>query len=228
MNEATRYLCTGQRAILSQMVMTEPGWRHLYTNCILALNPKTGELKWHYQFTPHDVSDREATEPPLLVDATITAGSEVYCCIGSEWFFYVLGRTSGELLLAKSSCTEWIGPTGIARTTARSDRPKGCPDDARELELAAFSPGYPACSTSWRWKSARGARKVNPDQTGTKVSAALNIRTGTSLEVPQPGPAKAKTWSGVLATAGGLVFYGSRTADSRLWIERMGSCFVAI
>jgi PQQ-dependent dehydrogenase (methanol/ethanol family) len=40
----------------------------LYTDCILALNPRTGELKWHYQFTPHDVMDRDATEPNVLVD----------------------------------------------------------------------------------------------------------------------------------------------------------------
>ncbi len=37
----------------------------------------------------------------------------------------------------------------------------------------------------------------------------MNIEAGKVVwEVPQPGPAKAKSWSGVLATAGGLVFYG--------------------
>jgi hypothetical protein len=32
--------------------------------------------------------------------------------------------------------------------------------------------------------------------------------------LPQTGPAKAKTWSGVLGTAGGLVIYGNPTAVS--------------
>ncbi|MGH9433813.1 MAG: c-type cytochrome, partial [Terriglobia bacterium] len=41
---------------------------NLYTDCILALNPATGKLKWYYQFTPHDVRDWDATEPPVLVD----------------------------------------------------------------------------------------------------------------------------------------------------------------
>src|SRR5438034_258172 len=41
---------------------------NLYTNCILALNPGTGKLKWYYQFTPHDVHDWDATEPAVLVD----------------------------------------------------------------------------------------------------------------------------------------------------------------
>ena len=36
---------------------------------MLALNAKTGELKWYYQFTPHDLKDRDATEPNVLVDA---------------------------------------------------------------------------------------------------------------------------------------------------------------
>src|SRR5258708_36804740 len=48
-----------------------------------------------------------------------------------------------------------------------------------------------------------------PDQTGQRFLRAINIETGEIVwEVPQPGPAKAKTWSGVLATAGGVVFYG--------------------
>jgi glucose dehydrogenase len=48
-----------------------------------------------------------------------------------------------------------------------------------------------------------------PDQTGQRYLRAVNIETGAvTWEIAQPGPAKAKTWSGVLATAGGLVFYG--------------------
>ena len=48
-----------------------------------------------------------------------------------------------------------------------------------------------------------------PDQTGQRFLRAVNIDTGDIVwEVPQPGAARAKTWSGVLATAGGLVFYG--------------------
>jgi outer membrane protein assembly factor BamB len=49
-----------------------------------------------------------------------------------------------------------------------------------------------------------------PEQSGQRFLRALNIETGDIVwEVPQPGAAHAKTWTGVLATAGGLVFYGS-------------------
>src|SRR5881409_641528 len=42
---------------------------NLYSNSVLALDPDTGTLKWHYQFTPHDLHDWDATETPLLVDS---------------------------------------------------------------------------------------------------------------------------------------------------------------
>lgn len=47
----------------------------LYTNCILALNPETGQIKWFYQVTPHDVHDWDATAPATLVDAEIEGQS---------------------------------------------------------------------------------------------------------------------------------------------------------
>src|SRR5437879_13846863 len=42
---------------------------NLYSDCILALDAKTGKLKWYYQFTPHDLWDWDATETPMLIDA---------------------------------------------------------------------------------------------------------------------------------------------------------------
>ena len=42
---------------------------NLYSSSILALDPATGTLRWHFQFTPHDLHDWDANQPPLLVDA---------------------------------------------------------------------------------------------------------------------------------------------------------------
>jgi Glucose dehydrogenase len=42
----------------------------LYTDCLLALDPDTGKLKWYFQFTPHDLFDYDAVETPVLVDTT--------------------------------------------------------------------------------------------------------------------------------------------------------------
>ena len=42
---------------------------NLYTDSVVALDPLTGKRKWHFQFTPHDLHDWDATETPMLVDA---------------------------------------------------------------------------------------------------------------------------------------------------------------
>ena len=52
---------------------------NLFSSSVVALDPATGKLKWHYQFTPHDLHDWDATETPVLVDATFAASSE-NCC----------------------------------------------------------------------------------------------------------------------------------------------------
>ena len=44
---------------------------NLYSDSVVALDPATGRLKWHFQFTPHDVHDYDAQQPLVLVDATL-------------------------------------------------------------------------------------------------------------------------------------------------------------
>ena len=108
---------------------------NLYTNCVLALNARTGDLKWHYQFTPHDVKDRDATEPNVLVDAVYKGRpSKLLLHADRNGFFYVLDRTNGGLLLAKPFLRriDWakgIGPDGKPDVTD----PRGCPSDAAVL-----------------------------------------------------------------------------------------------
>ncbi len=46
---------------------------NLYTDCLLALDADTGKLKWHFQFTPHDVHDWDSVEIPVLADRQFRA-----------------------------------------------------------------------------------------------------------------------------------------------------------
>ena len=183
---------------------------NLYTDCVLALSPQTGELKWHYQFTPHDRKDRDATEPNVLVD-TAWHGKPAKLLLHADrnGFFYVLDRTNGKLLLAKPFLrrVDWassIAPDGRPVVVD----PMGCPSDAANWDATAFSPKtrlYYLVAL----EECTGRPTGYPEQTGQRFLRALNIETGEiAWELPQPGPARAKTWSGVLATAGGLVFYG--------------------
>ena len=41
---------------------------NLYSDSVVALDPDTGELKWHFQFTPNDDYDYDAVQIPVLVD----------------------------------------------------------------------------------------------------------------------------------------------------------------
>ena len=183
---------------------------NLYTDSILALDVKTGELKWHYQFTPHDLLDRDATEPPVLVDTTYR-GTLRHLLLHADrnGFFYVLDRTNGELLLAKPFLrrVDWAHSIGSDGRPVVID-PNGCPSDAANWSSTAFSP-LTRLYYFLALEECVGKPVGYPDQTGQRFLRALNIETGVIVwEIAQPGPARAKTWTGVLATAGGLLFYG--------------------
>jgi alcohol dehydrogenase (cytochrome c) len=69
---------------------------NLYSASVVALDAKTGELKWHYQFTPHDEWDWDATQPSALVDA-VWKGQPRKLMLHADrnGFFYVFDRTDG-------------------------------------------------------------------------------------------------------------------------------------
>jgi PQQ-dependent dehydrogenase (methanol/ethanol family) len=219
----TLYWATGNPFPNSEDI-DRPG-DNLYTNCVLALNPRTGELKWHYQFTPHDLKDRDATEPNVLVD-TAYQGKPARLLLHADrnGFFYVLDRTSGKVILAKPFLrrVDWasnIGPDG--RPVVKD--PRGCPSDAANWSSTAYSPQTRLYYVLALEECVGDKPGGYPDQTGQRFLRAINIDTGEIVwEVPQPGSARAKTWSGVLATAGGLIFYGQPNGGFAAVDQRTG------
>lgn len=74
---------------------------NLYTNCVLALDPDTGKLKWHFQFTPHDVNDYDATETPVIVNRIFNGKPrKLLIQANRNGFLYVLDRENGQFLRA--------------------------------------------------------------------------------------------------------------------------------
>jgi alcohol dehydrogenase (cytochrome c) len=70
---------------------------------VLALDPDTGKLKWHYQFTPHDLHDWDATQNPVLVDTDFLGQPrKVLAWPNRNGFFYLVDRTNGKFLSAKA------------------------------------------------------------------------------------------------------------------------------
>jgi PQQ-dependent dehydrogenase (methanol/ethanol family) len=201
---------------------------NLYTNCVLALDAKTGKLRWYYQFTPHDLHDWDATEPFVLVDATYRGRArKLLLQANRNGFLYVLDRTNGEFLLGKPFVKKMNWASGIDSDGKPKLLPanqptkagvKTCPSvrGATNWYSTSFHPGTKLFyvmaveDCSIYTQSQRGGYEGYrvPSDSGLKYLRALDIETGDVVwEIPQVGPQEAN-YSGVLSTAGGLLFYG--------------------
>jgi len=207
---------------------------NLYTACVLALNPDTGEIKWYFQFTPHDLFDYDATETPVLVD-TIENGKPQHLLLQADrnGFFYVLDRMKGKFLRAtpfveKLNWAKGVDPSGRPILSGRIPSPRGkyiCPG----IEGATnwYSPSYNPETGLFYVLALEGCdiffakpEKFTPGETfyntGTnhssgeksqKILLALSPADGKAVwRYPQVG--RARSWGGTLTTAGGLLFFG--------------------
>jgi alcohol dehydrogenase (cytochrome c) len=210
---------------------------NLYTDSILALEPSTGRLKWHFQFTPHDLWDWDAQQPPVLVDADWNGRPrKLLLQANRNGFFYVLDRVTGALLLARP----FVHKLTWARDIGADGRPvlidgkeqaptaegtKVCP--AVEGATNWFSTSFSAttglyyvqalekCTIFSRspetWRAGEsyysGATRRVPAEPGQKLLRAIDVRTG-EVRWEVPQVGRASSWGGTLATAGGLVFFG--------------------
>jgi alcohol dehydrogenase (cytochrome c) len=87
---------------------------NLYSCSVLAIDADTGQLKWHYQFTPHDVHDWDSTEVPVLGDITVAGQPrKVLMFANRNGFYYTLDRTNGKLIVSKPFVqTTWAKEVG--------------------------------------------------------------------------------------------------------------------
>jgi alcohol dehydrogenase (cytochrome c) len=214
---------------------------NLYTDSVVALEAKTGKLKWHFQFTPHDVHDWDAQEPPVLVDTQWQGRPrKLLLQANRNGFFYVLDRSTGELLLAKPFLKKLNWAQGIDK----SGRPilNKLAEDAsgNTYVCPGFQGGTNWFSTSFNpatglyyfnalercnvftkrkmeWEAGKGymggAARPAPGETFEKYLRALNIQTGEIVwEIPQVS-GQTTASAGVLSTASGLVFFGENSGS---------------
>ena len=216
---------------------------NLYVASVLALRPKTGEIAWHYQFTPNDPYDYDAVNE--LVHASLMVKgvrTKVIMQANKNGFFYVIDRTSGKLLAANQ----------FAKKVNWADR----------IDLASGRPVESELTKKFRagekievWPSALGGKNWMPmsfnPKTGlayantldfgmpyklltpeykqgewflgvefTGVTPAKGVRGSLQAIDPMTGKAKWEMpWeempslSGTLTTAGGLVFTGAMSGE---------------
>ncbi|MEZ5661163.1 MAG: PQQ-dependent dehydrogenase, methanol/ethanol family [Burkholderiaceae bacterium] len=73
-----------------------------HTASMLAIRPKTGEIVWSYQATPHDAWDYDGVNEGVLADLDIDGKmTPVLMQANRNGFFYVLNRENGKLLSAE-------------------------------------------------------------------------------------------------------------------------------
>jgi len=212
---------------------------NLYSNSVLAIDGRSGQLKWHYQFTPHDLYDFDANEPVLLVDTPFQGRPrKLLLQANRNGFFYVLDRTTGELLLAKPFVKKLTWASGIGadgRPQLIPDRAPSaggvvvCPQvrGATNWYSTAYDPGtrlfyVQAVEDCGYYRQGRGYFPYsNPADPPRKVLRAIDIETGNvAWEVSQVGIPEAN-YSGVLST-GGLVFHGENTGSFHAVDARTG------
>jgi quinohemoprotein ethanol dehydrogenase len=100
------YVGTGNGSPWAYEVRSPGGGDNLYLSSILALDPKTGEIRWHFQTTPGDNWDFTATQHMILADLDIDGKRrKVIMQAPKNGFFYVLDRETGEFLSAKPFVT---------------------------------------------------------------------------------------------------------------------------
>ena len=91
---------------------------NLYTDSMIALDPATGEIKFHYQYTPNDNYDFDGVNELILVDGII-GGKERKAMIHADrnGFFYALDRTTGEFIYGKPYIKEINWTKGLDEVT---------------------------------------------------------------------------------------------------------------
>jgi len=212
---------------------------NLYSCAVVALDADTGKLKWHFQYTPHDVHDWDANQIPVLIDAPVAGQPRQLLVQGNRnGFYYVLDRTNGAFVTG----VEYSKQTWAAGLDARG-RPILLPGKEPTPEGNLVYPGLEG-STNWNSPSyspqtglfyvqtkedygqyynkgsnvyrfpARfdggGARNVMGEEPYGMLKA-LDATTGKlRWEFRQEIPGTTSPNAGVMSTASGLVFSGAR------------------
>jgi alcohol dehydrogenase (cytochrome c) len=119
---------------------------NLYSDCVVALDPDTGKLKWYFQFTPHDTLDYDSVQVPVLADMQWQGQPrKVMLWANRNGFYYVLDRTTGKFLTGKPfSTVNWA---------------KGLDEAGRPMRVSGMEPTvegaqvYPGVQGATNWYS---------------------------------------------------------------------------
>jgi alcohol dehydrogenase (cytochrome c) len=214
---------------------------NLFSCSVLALDPDTGKRKWHYQFTPNDTHDWDATEDVMLVDRVWRGERrKLLLQANRNGVFYVLDRTNGKFLAATPFVrATWVSgwddggrpiTTADWRATPEGSTVFPALGGGSNFQAPSYSPRtgwayfayhdgagrYSAGAAPYEagrqfWGRGTGGGPPGQGSVDEQGVAALDPETG---KVQWKFPLTQNSLSaGVLATAGGLVFAASREGN---------------
>jgi alcohol dehydrogenase (cytochrome c) len=219
------------------------GMDSLYTNSVLAIRPKTGELVCYYQYTPNDVYDVDATDEQILADLRVGGQTrKVMIQTNKNGFLYVLDRTNCKLIAAHPyTKVNWASSidmttgrpvlTDVYTRFAAGEEVEIWPSRGTNAVPAAFDPNTGLVYAD-AWNVPR-LQKIDPN---AKEDVIGETSTGVAARQPETKPGDvlgyfiavdpltgAKKWevplpnlpasAGMLATGGGLIFTGKLTGE---------------
>ena len=204
---------------------------NLYTNSVLAMDPDDGAIRWHYQFTPHDVWDYSGVHENILFEE---GGRRLLAHFDKNGYLFVLDRATGARVSVSQfyERANWgrIDPASGAVSNRREPTAEGveiCPGPAgaREWTHAAYSretrlfytPIIDACATYRRFDT---PPKESLSYWGGDYTVAPEQVHGGGVRAYRPDGTMVWEWrsrlpvvASVLSTAGGLVFAGTPTGE---------------
>ena len=216
---------------------------NLYTSSVLAMRPKTGEIVWHYQFTPNDAYDYDACWELIIADLKIGGNQrKVVMQLNRNGFVYVIDRTNGGLISAKPyEKVNWAShvdqetgrpvETDVARKLRAGEQVEHWPSTrgAKNWPHAAFNPetGLLYANTNHEGRLYKHL-PIGPFVKGERYQFIENLAKPSEGEPighvdaidPLTGQQKWRVpltdfqnWSAMLATGSGLLFTGRETGE---------------
>ncbi|HEX8170707.1 MAG TPA: PQQ-dependent dehydrogenase, methanol/ethanol family [Thermoanaerobaculia bacterium] len=214
-----------------------PG-NNLYTSGVVALDPDDGTIRWHYQWTPHDVWDYDGVNENILFDRD---GRKLLGHFDKNGYFFVLDRTNGHLVRAtKFARATWgdIAATGEVTPRLRPS-PEGveiCPGPAGAKEWPhgaynpktglIYTPVVEACGT---FKLLKQEFREGMAYWGGESTPKGHEQWGHVKAFDPDTGREVWSWKGqnpmlssLLTTAGGLVFAGEPNGRFNAYDARTG------
>ena len=215
---------------------------NLYSDSVLAIEPKTGKMKWYFQFTPHDLWDYDGNTQLFLVDATVKGKTiKAIAQANRNGYFYLLDRKTGKFLQATQYVEKlnWAtidknGRPIVSPNALPSEDPKHvvCPSNLGGMNGAwtgafnpdlglAFIPAMETCQTVAKGLAVYtkgmpflGGLPDNADIAKGNSYGDLNAIDVSTGAVKWRYKDANPMMGGALSTAGGVVFTGNLTGDA--------------